>query len=165
MELSHPSETFKCVIVEVEDDEIHIESVTSGGEEADAWLPLTAIDPWRRWAGEEFTLRVFVGRSVANALNEHLWQEPIESVVHEYIWHTPPRRFPLNRRTLREYVYPTILSIALGMLGGDTMGSGITARTGLYLAAIAACWIGIYLSRKRLRPGSKPGHVYVTSDD
>lgn len=160
-----PTETFRCVIVEVEDDAVHVESVTSDGEEADAWIPLASIDPWRRREGESFTIRVFVGRDIGNLLNEYLWQTPTETVLNEYVWHTPAQRSRLNRKALRECVYPVILSIALGMLAGDTLGAGLTERTGLYLAAILACWTGIYLSRKRPRPDSKPGHMRITSDD
>lgn len=149
-----PTETFKCVIVEIEDDgDVHIESVSRDGEEADAWLPASEVEPWRRFLGEAFTLNVYVRGD--------------NDVLNEYVWDTPHPSSPRVKRMRRESVFLLILAVALGMLGGDTLAAGPTERSWLYLAAILLSWCGVYLIRKRPSPrkSGKPGHFRTSSDD
>ncbi len=146
-----PQETFLCRIVGIDETEVTVQSVSSDGEEAEATIPLSEIDPWRRRLGERFTLEIHIKAAGGGK--------------HVYEWRRP-RLLPLrHRRALREHVYPTILALTIGMFFADLLSFQLDARVLIYAGTTCVCILGCYLSRKRPRPSWREGFVRESSDD
>jgi hypothetical protein len=89
-------ESFEATIEEIRDDAIRVHTVSSGGEEGDAWLPMARIpDSERRWIALGVPMRVAVlydrnartrrRESFVRVLRPSQWLAPVTKPVVEKI--------------------------------------------------------------------------------